>query len=415
MNPDRFDPSQSSGKKKKRNISSTKRVAIIIFICAGLLMMFVANAILNSGTKIRSSEPQKLYEPSRQEVSALDEQPSMPPEPPSLGEYETEMRAAVPPLYQAYRRPVAQVADYKKEKHSQRRMAAGSKTAVEGFAGSLGGGQSYAAIRTPSSQTNMELAAAEQEIAQARAREAMVAHNRGQGMGAQPTGVGNTDPNGWDSKDRFLAAGNKLPEGYAPHLRTPQLSQLEIKAGTVIPCVLVSGINSDLPGNSLGQVSENVYDTATGKHLLIPQGAKVVGTYDNRIAYGQSRVLVVWNKLVYPDGSALMLQNLSASDQGGYTGLKGRVNRHWNSIISSALIVSLLGAGVDIVSPTKNDSRDKDDPRTILAENAAREVAEAMSKIIQREADRAPTVVIRPGSRFLLFVRQDMIFAEAWR
>ncbi len=182
-----------------------------------------------------------------------------------------------------------------------------------------------------------------------------------------------------------------------------------------MPCVLISGLNSDLPGNMVAQISENVWDTVSGRYLLIPRGSKVIGTYDNQVAYGQSRVLVIWSRLVFPDGSTLVLDNLGGADQSGYSGFKGVVNRHWGSIISSALLVSLLGAGVEIAAPTSNGDRDKEDPRSILAENAASAVAEAMSQIIQREVNRQPTIKIKPGYRFMIFVQRDILFPAAWR
>lgn len=182
-----------------------------------------------------------------------------------------------------------------------------------------------------------------------------------------------------------------------------------------MPCVLISGLNSDLPGNMVAQISENVWDTVSGRYLLIPRGSKVIGTYDNQVAYGQSRVLVIWSRLVFPDGSTLVLDNLGGADQSGYSGFKGAVNRHWGSIISSALLVSLLGAGVEIAAPTSNGDRDKEDPRSILAENAASAVAEAMSQIIQREVNRQPTIKIKPGYRFMIFVQRDILFPAAWR
>ena len=165
----------------------------------------------------------------------------------------------------------------------------------------------------------------------------------------------------------------------------------------------------------IAQVSENVWDTATGRYLLIPRGSRLIGTYDNQISYGQSRVLVMWSRLIFPDGSSLVLDNLKGADQSGYSGFKGQVNRHWGSIISSALFVSLLGAGVELAAPTDNGNRDTNDPRSILAENAASAVAEAIAQIIQREANRQPTIKIKPGYRFMIFVQHDIIFPRIWR
>ncbi len=123
----------------------------------------------------------------------------------------------------------------------------------------------------------------------------------------------------------------------------------------------------------------------------------------------------MWSRLIFPDGSSLVLDNLKGADQSGYSGFKGSVNRHWGSIISSALFVSLLSAGVEIIAPTDNNNRDTNDPRTILAENAASAVADAIAQIIQREANRQPTIKIKPGYRFMIFVQHDIIFPRVWR
>ena len=219
--------------------------------------------------------------------------------------------------------------------------------------------------------------------------------------------------NGWDRKDAFTK--QNLPEEYSKFSIVSPRSAFELKSGTLLPCVLISGLNSDLPGNMIAQVSENVWDTATGRYLLIPRGSRLIGTYDNQIFYGQSRVLVMWNRLIFPDGTSLVLDNLKGADQSGYSGFKGAVNRHWVSIILSALFVSLLGAGVELAAPTNNSDRDKNDPRSILAENAASAVAEAIAQIIQREANRQPTIKIKPGYRFMIFVQHDIIFPRVWR
>lgn len=417
-NPDKFDP---QGAARPPKASSSKRVALILFMCAGLLMIVVTYAIMNSGAySMRSAEP-KRFEAATGNADSLEQmsryierpeipQPELEPEPFAEPVIETP-----PPKVVYITRPSSSISERKKELHNSRMLAAAAKSEISGFNSEYGARPAYA--DAGASPLQREKAAAEAELAAAYQLEAQSYSATGGAMpiiAQEPQGSRNSDPNGWDAKDRFVRETGKLAEGYSQHHRTSQLTGLEIKAGTIIPCVLISGINSDLPGNSLGQVTEDVYDSATGEYLLIPKGSKVVGTYDNRISYGQSRVLVIWSKLVYPDGSTLMLENLSAADQSGYTGVKGKVNRHWNSIVTSALIVSLLGAGADMVMDDGN-SNNRDSPKSVLAENAARSVADAMSKIIEREADRAPTIKIRPGGRFLLFVRQDMIFASPWK
>jgi len=412
MSPDSFEPKKT---KHVPRTSSTKRVAMLLFAGAAILLLVVTIAINNSGNQRQGSEPIKLFEGATGDSDALENMAQrasapLPPEPEDeFDDVIVDMPPSGEPGVVYHATPAPTVSERRREEQAVRRLAAGSKSQIEGF----DAGQRSSSANVGMTGLGVEIAQAEEQL-----RAALRTEQTNAAAGAVTAGASgivssqpSRDPNGWTAKDQFISETGKLPSGYSNHIRIPQISEMEIKAGTIIPCVLISGINSDLPGNSLGQVTEDVYDSATGKNLLIPKGSKVVGTYDNRITYGQSRVLVIWSKLVYPDGSTLMLENLSAADQSGYTGLKGQANRHWNSIISAALIVSLLGAGADIVM---DDANDKDSPKSVLAENAARSVAEAMSKIIEREADRAPTIKIRPGGRFLLFVRQDMIFGSAW-
>src|SRR3546814_1209450 len=115
---------------------------------------------------------------------------------------------------------------------------------------------------------------------------------------------------------------------YNPHPLQDPVSPFQVMACTVIPASLVTGINSDLPGLVIAQVTENVYDTPTGRYLLIPQGARLIGKYDSVVAFGQSRALVVWNRIVMPDGSSIVIENLPATDTAGYAGLEDEVDYH---------------------------------------------------------------------------------------
>jgi type IV secretion system protein VirB10 len=121
---------------------------------------------------------------------------------------------------------------------------------------------------------------------------------------------------------------------------------LEVKTGAVISSVMVTGINSDLPGNIIAQVSQNVWDTANGRQLLIPQGSKLFGVYDSRVVYGQERVLVAWNRLVFPDGSAFTLGAMPGNDMAGYAGYTDEVNNHYLRIFGSAVLMSLMSGGM---------------------------------------------------------------------
>lgn len=397
--PDRFEP--SAQQKAKQGKSASKRIAIFVFIGAGIVFTLVAMSILNAGQKFNGSNaPVILFEASTGARSISLPRPK-PPEPEPV--IVTPPPAPKPQKARPAYVPVPRVSDLRKQKQEKRLIAANAPTSVQAFRDSTN--NSVASQTSANSDTLAEVS-----------RLLSIAPVNAQtmdGMPFAPQQNSNSDPNGWNRKDAFTK--QELPEEYSKFSVVSPRSLLELKSGTLLPCVLISGLNSDLPGNMIAQISENVWDTATGRYLLIPRGSRLIGTYDNQVAYGQSRVLVMWSRLIFPDGSSLVLDNLKGADQSGYSGFKGAVNRHWGSIISSALLVSLLGAGVELAAPTDNGNRDNDDPRSILAENAASAVAEAMSQIIQREANRQPTIKIKPGYRFMIFVQHDIIFPRVWK
>ena len=401
--PDRFEP--SAQQKAKQGKSASKRIAIFVFIGAGIVFTLVAMSILNAGQKFSGSNaPVNLFEASTGARSISLPRPKPPePEPVPIPE---PVPAPKPQKARPAYVPVPRVSDLRKQKQEKRLIAANAPTSVQAFRDSTNNG-----MASQTSANSDTLAEVSRLLSNAPVN--ATAQDMGTAFMPQQGNNNNSDPNGWNRKDAFTK--QELPEEYSKYTLTSPLSPLELKSGTLLPCVLISGLNSDLPGNMIAQISENVWDTATGRYLLIPRGSRLIGTYDNQVAYGQSRVLVMWSRLIFPDGSSLVLDNLTGADQSGYSGFKGAVNRHWGSIISSALLVSLLGAGVELAAPTNNGNRDNDDPRSILAENAASAVAEAMSQIIQREASRQPTIKIKPGYRFMIFVQHDIVFPRVWK
>ena len=400
--PDRFEP--SAQQKAKQGKSASKRIAIFVFIGAGIVFTLVALSILNAGQKFNGSNaPVNLFEASTGARSISLPRPK-PPEPEPIPIPEPAPAPKPQKARPAYV-PVPRVSDLRKQKQEKRLIAANAPTSVQAFRDSTNNG-----VASQTSTNSDTLAEVSRLLSNTPVN--TTAQNP-DGMPFAPQQNNNSDPNGWNRKDAFTK--QELPEEYSKFSVVSPRSLLELKSGTLLPCVLISGLNSDLPGNMIAQISENVWDTATGRYLLIPRGSRLIGTYDNQVAYGQSRVLVMWSRLIFPDGSSLVLDNLKGADQSGYSGFKGAVNRHWGSIISSALFVSLLGAGVELAAPTDNGERDRDDPRSILAENAASAVAEAMSQIIQREANRQPTIKIKPGYRFMIFVQHDIIFPRVWK
>ncbi|MDR1510439.1 MAG: hypothetical protein LBS53_12470 [Synergistaceae bacterium] len=223
------------------------------------------------------------------------------------------------------------------------------------------------------------------------------------------------DPNGQLNKQNFLrgtsGGGSMTPQGYSDSLPEPQRFPYELKAGTIIPGVLISGINSDLPGNVLAQVSENVWDTATGKFILIPKGTRIIGVYDSRVSFGQRRVMLVWNRLIFPNGTTLNIAGSPGIDQAGYSGLSGKVNEHWGTMLKSALLASVFVAGAEIVYDSDSGGNsDNKSPRDVAAESAAGSILDMGTKLMNRAADIQPTITIRPGKKMGIFVQKDVVF-----
>jgi type IV secretion system protein VirB10 len=210
------------------------------------------------------------------------------------------------------------------------------------------------------------------------------------------------------SKAAFLTK-DRAP-GYLLSARQAPISKYELKTGSVIPAVLITGINSDLPGEILAQVSQNVYDSASGNFLLIPQGTKLYGTYDSRIVFGQKRVLQVWTRLIFPDGSTLNLQNMSGVDQPGYSGFTDKVNNHYVQLFGSALLLSLFSAGIQLSQPasTAGPYATPTAGQTIAA-SVGQEMGQVGTQLMQRQMNVQPTLIIRPGYKFNVMVNKDIV------
>jgi type IV secretion system protein VirB10 len=196
---------------------------------------------------------------------------------------------------------------------------------------------------------------------------------------------------------------------------------LEVKTGTVIPAVMVTGINSDLPGVMVAQVSQNVYDTATGRHLLLPQGAKLYGMYDSRVIYGQERVLVAWNRVIFPDGSSVTLGAMPGADISGYAGFNDQVNNHYVRIFGSAFLMSIITGGVSysVDSVSNNSSGNNNNGNTTTFQDAmasalAAQMGQVTLKLLEKNLSIAPTLEIRPGYQFNVICTKDVAFTEPY-
>ncbi|MBO0134229.1 IncP-type conjugal transfer protein TrbI [Agrobacterium burrii] len=229
------------------------------------------------------------------------------------------------------------------------------------------------------------------------------------GLGGQ-----NADPNSQSSKEDFLNADLK-ELGYLPNRVVPQQSPFELKRGSVIPATLITGINSDLPGRITAQVSQNVYDSATGHRLLIPQGAQLFGRYDSKVSFGQKRVLVVWTDIIFPNGSTLQIGGMSGTDAQGYGGFNDKVNNHYLRTFGSAVLIALIGTGIDMAVPASSTLAMQDTASDAARRNFAETFGRVADRTIQRNMDVQPTLEIRPGYKFNVLVDQDVVFPRSYR
>ncbi|MDQ0137612.1 type IV secretion system protein VirB10 [Neorhizobium galegae] len=224
----------------------------------------------------------------------------------------------------------------------------------------------------------------------------------------------NVDPNGQSSKEDFFNA--ELTDlGYLPNRVVPQQSAFELKRGSVIPATLITGINSDLPGRITAQVSQNVYDSATGHRLLIPQGTKLFGRYDSKVSFGQSRVLVVWSDIIFPNGSTLQIGGMAGTDAEGYGGFNDKVNNHYLKTFGSAVMIALIGTGIDMAVPQSSTLATQDTASDAARRNFAETFGRVADRTIQRNMDVQPTLQIRPGYKFNVLVDQDIVFPSQYR
>lgn len=184
-----------------------------------------------------------------------------------------------------------------------------------------------------------------------------------------------------------------------------------IRTGFVIPATLVSGVNSELPGQIVAQAALDVCDSATGKHVLIPQGSKLIGEYSSQVQYGQSRLFVVWKRIVFPDGKELDIGSMPGSSGAGYAGFNDRVNNHYLRIFGSAVMMSGILAGVELTQKNGDDSSgNKQRMADALSESLGQVLGGAIAEMLSKNMNIAPTIEIRPGYRFNVMLVKDLVF-----
>lgn len=211
------------------------------------------------------------------------------------------------------------------------------------------------------------------------------------------------DPN---DQGRKLAVLKSKPDSaiYNPHSLLAPASIYEILAGTIIPASLISGLNSDLPGTVIAQVTEDVRDSATGKYVLLPRGSRLIGSYDSVVAFGQSRALVVWQRIVMPNGTSVEIDNWPATDTQGYAGLSDQVDYHTWALLKGVALSTLLGVTTQLSIGNNNG-----DLITALRQSAENSVNQAGQRITEKNLDVQPTLTVRPGWPLNVIVSRDLV------
>jgi type IV secretory pathway VirB10-like protein len=227
--------------------------------------------------------------------------------------------------------------------------------------------------------------------------------------------LSDSDPNLQDEKNGFIQRGQDINEDYLSSSLVDPITPFEVQAGTIIPGTLITGINSDLPGDITGQVTSNVYDSVSGQHLLIPQGSKILGIYDSQVAYGQERVLVVWKRIIFPNGQSINLQGMSGVDMSGFAGFHDQVDNHYGKIFGSVILMSVLTAGAQLSQP-QNTSNPFQSPSVgqIMAQSLGTNLINTGTMITSKNIGIQPTLEIRQGYEFNISVKKDIIFSHAY-
>jgi len=194
--------------------------------------------------------------------------------------------------------------------------------------------------------------------------------------------------------DRRTTAGDRLQPPPSPYV---------LQAGSVIEAALITGLRSDLPGQISAQVTANVYDSPSGRHLLIPQGARLIGEYDSRVAFGQRRLLLAWTRLILPDGRSIVLERQPGTDEAGYAGLEDRTDNHWDRLFLAAGLATILNIGAELGRDNESDIA------RAIREGIQDTIGRAGEEIVRRQLQIPPTLTIRPGFPVRVMVTRDLI------
>jgi type IV secretion system protein TrbI len=208
------------------------------------------------------------------------------------------------------------------------------------------------------------------------------------------------------AQDRLLAFRGQSPDKrtVAPDRVMAPASANVLQAGAVIPAALITGIRSDVPGQITAQVTQNVYDSPTGRILLVPQGTRIIGQYDSGVGFGQRRVLLVWNRLIMPDGRSIVLERQPGANAEGYAGLEDGVDFHWGEMFKAAALSTLLAVGAEA-----GTSQNENSLVQALRSGASNSISQTGQQIVSRQLGIAPTLTVRPGFPVRVMVTRDLV------
>jgi type IV secretory pathway VirB10-like protein len=233
--------------------------------------------------------------------------------------------------------------------------------------------------------------------------------------GASPNVTAPQLSSGQDERVAFLASAANAARDRLFAARQDDPSAYELHAGSIIPATLLTGINADLPGTIVGQVRSDVFDSVTGRQLLIPRGTRLVGTYDSHVVQGERRVMVAWTRLLFPDGSSLDLSGMAGTDPAGYAGFGANVDEHLNKVFTSALLLGIIGAGAQLSQPQQATSiYAAPSGGQTIAGSLGQQIGNTSIQLTQRQLQVPPTLEVPPGYLFNVLVDRDIVLATPY-
>ncbi len=365
------------------------RFAVLLAAAGGILVLWVAYYVLSHRQPVAQAQPQPPRATATSEKAAIEW---------------LERRAALKPLHPPQPERLSPPPPAPERRRAQRPMAASGPTVTR-------------------EQQRLERAYESDLLVQgfqlSRLESAVVADpsfgslerlGAGDSPGAVPARrSAGANPDHLERKDAFLRQARELGSRALASAVVPPRSPYELLEGTLIPAILATGIHSDLPGQAVALVRRNVYDTVSGRHLVIPQGSRLIGSYDNRIAWGQKRVLLAWHRLLFPDGRSIDLEGMPGADLAAMAGLRDQVHNHFVRTFGSAILLSAITAGTQLSQPQESADGGAPSARQITAAALGQELGRVTGEITRRNTNIQPTLEIRPGYLFHVEVTADLV------